>query len=511
MPSEAGPTSRGSRRVELQRLHPLTLVFSTLDEARALVVPALLGGVWAGGGHMAQMAAWVLALLVVPSMLWAIAEYRMFRYGLADGDLVLDTGVLRRQHRVIPLARVQSIDVRQSALQRLVGMAEVHMETAGGETAEAVLSVLALGEAEALRVELLSRRASAPVEPSARPPAVLARLSTRDLTLAGATSNEAGIVAALLVGAAEVAVQFGVPVPLPGMDVRALIAERSVVELGRAAALLALAALLVAWLLSIVGALLRYHGFVLSRVGDELQKRYGALGREATSVPLERVQAARLEESFLRRPLGLVALKIETAGAAPGTGHHRGVEAYLPLARTRDVPRLLAAVFEDLEFGTLRFHPVHPRAWRRAFTRYTAPLLAIAVGLAVARGPGWLWVLALVPFAFGAAHIHVRHLGYALAPGYVALRAGFVTRTTWIVPERRVQTLRVRETILQRRLGLATLGVDTAAGEATVPDLGTAEAHALLARLSGRNATVRAPTRDDTTSSDAPGSARTGT
>lgn len=505
MPSDMRWADRANRDGGLRRLHPLTVAFATLGEAQALVIPALLGGAWAGGGHMGRMAGWMLALLVIPSVLWAVAEYRAFGYGLVDGGLVLDRGVLRRHHRVIPFSRVQSIDVRQGALQRLVGVAEVHVATAGGEATEAVLSVLALREAEALRTELLSRRdvaaaksqatshAASAVElavgPAVDQPAVLARLSTRDLVLAGATSNEAGLIAALLVGAVELAYQFDVPVPLPALDVRALLTERPVAELVRAVALLGIAALVLAWLFSIAGALLRYHGFVLSRTGGELQKRYGALHRETTSIPLERVQAARVEESLLRRPLGLVALKIETAGTAPGTGHNRGVEAYLPLASARDVPRLVAAVFDGLDYGALRFRPVHPHAWRRAFIRYSAPVLTTAVALAIALGPGWLWVLTLVPLALVAAHVHVRHLGYAVAPGYVALRAGFVTRTTWIVPQRRVQTLHVRETVFQRRLGLATLGVDTAAGEATAPDLGVAEAHALLAQLGGRTGT----------------------
>lgn len=492
MPSDGigEPTRRADTAP--RRLHPLTLLFEALDEGQTLALPALLGGVWAGGGHMARMAGWVLMFLVIPSVLWAVAEYVAFRYGLAGEDLVLDYGVWRRHHRVIPLARVQTIDVRQSALQRLLGVAEVHVETAGGDTTEAVLSVLDVREAEALRTELLSRRVAAEAEPAAgSPPTVVARLSPRDLALAGATSNEAGVIAAVLVGVAELVYQFRVPLPLPGIDLRTLLFERSAADLVRIAVPLGVAVLLLAWVLSIAGALLNYRGFTLERAGNELRKRYGALSRREANIPLERVQAVRVEESLLRRPLGLAALKIETAGAAPGQGQHRGVEAFLPLARVRDVPRLVAAVLEDLDFGALRFQPVHPRARLRAFARYSLPLLALAAGLAVAFGPAWLWLLALEPLVYGAAHLHVRHLGYAVADGYVALRAGFLTRTTWIVPERRIQTLHLRETRLQRRLGLATLGVDTAAGEATVVDLGAEEAGGLFAGLAESASRVR--------------------
>lgn len=488
MPSDATSAGHARSGVALQRLHPFTLLFEALDEGQALALPAVLGGMWAGGGHMARMAVWVLLLLVIPSVIWGVAEYVAFRYGLVGDDLVVNRGVWRRQHRVLPLSRVQTVDVRQSAFQRLLGVAEVRVETAGGETAEAVLSVLDVRTAEALRAELLSRRAATeqPAGPADRGAAVvLARLSTRDLALAGATANEAGVIAALLVGAVELAYQFRLPVPWIGFDPRALLAERPAADLVRAGVVIGVSVLLVAWAFSIAGALLTYRGFTLERAGGELRKRYGALTRREVSVPLERVQAVRVEESLLRRALGLAALKIETAGAAPGEGQHRGAEAYLPLARAREVPRLLAAVFEDLAYGGLRFRPVHPRARLRAFVRYSVPVLALAAAAVVVFGGAWLWLLVLQPLAFVAASLHTRYLGYAVTPGYVALRTGFLTRTTWIVPERRVQTVHLREALLQRRYGLATLGVDTAAGEAAVPDLDAWEARALLAQLAG--------------------------
>lgn len=204
-------------------------------------------------------------------------------------------------------------------------------------------------------------------------------------------------------------------------------------------------------------------------------------------MPVARVQTARVRESLLRRGFRLAALQIETAGSAPGEGPHRGVEAYLPLARSRDVPRLVAALFPDLDYGALGFRPVHPRARVRAFVRYAAPVLGLAVVLALAFGVMWLGLLAWVPLAWAAAGLHVRHRGYAVAPGYVVLRGGFLTRTTWIVPEGRIQTLHLRESRLQRRLGLATVGVDTAAGEAAVADLAAVDARALLGEIAAES------------------------
>lgn len=482
MRSEATASDIGIRAERPRRLHPLTLVFETLKEGQALALPAIIGGAWVAGGHMARMLGWIVVLLVIPSVLWGIAGYLRFRYQVTGTSLVLDSGVWRREHRVIPLARIQNIDLKRSVLQRMLGVAELHVETAGGESSEAALSVLGIQEAEALRAQLLALRAGLEdVEAPAR--TQVAKLSTRDLLLAGATANETGVLAAVLIGAVEVAYEFDLP--LPGLDWRALIFDQSMNELVRGGAVLVVALMLLGWIFSVLGAVLNYSGFSLERGEQELHKRYGSLVRREATVPLERVQVVRIEESLLRRPLGLAALKIETAATAPGKGQHRGVEAFLPLAQAKDAGRLVSEVFPGLDYDALEFQPVDPWARRHAFWRYAFALGVVAVGLAAFVGPEGWWVVALLPGAYGAAHLHYRSLGYAVAEGFVAARGGWFNRITWLIPVSKIQTLHAGATIVQRRHGLSSLIVDTAAGGARVPDLPEPAVRTLLEQLSG--------------------------
>ena len=90
------------------------------------------------------------------------------------------------------------------------------------------------------------------------------------------------------------------------------------IVIGVLATLAGVLLLLVGWMISIAGAFVRFHGFTLSVDGGEMRKRYGLLTVHEASVPLQRVQAIRVEETFLRRWLGLASLMIETAGGSPG-------------------------------------------------------------------------------------------------------------------------------------------------------------------------------------------------
>ncbi|HST61420.1 MAG TPA: PH domain-containing protein [Longimicrobium sp.] len=501
MPSEAAVAlDEGGRR-----LHPLTLGFSAITIARQMVWPALVGGFGLGDGQIARMLPIFAAALAVPALIGATLTYTLYRWRLTGDELLLRSGVLSRRNRVIPLARVQNVEVRQNVLHRVLGVAELRVETAGaGTEAEAVLSVLGLAEAQAARVRLLAhRRASAPaavdgeaadtVERPAAPP--LARLSTGDVLRAGATANEAGVIAAALAGL----LQFADDLPLPFFE------QVGDAVMGRAAESwlafgigLVILFLVLGWLISIAGAVVRYHGFTLAVEGGEMRKRYGLLTVHEASVPLERVQAIRVEESLPRRLLGLASLSIETAGGTPG--QRGGAEAFVPIARRAEVGRLVRGIFGDADADT-PLQPVHPAARRRLAFGYLVRLLIVWAPFWVAR---WLdvqpagmlapWMALLLPLPWLAAGWAYRARGWALPPGYVMARSGVLTRVTWIVPDRKLQTLHLRATPFQRRRGLATVVVDTAAGgrQAAIIDLGEPTARRLLHELTAR---IRAATQ----------------
>jgi putative membrane protein len=497
-----------------RRLHPLTLVFATAGIARSMLWPAVVGGVGIGGRLEAAVPIF-LAVLAVPALIGAAVKYACFRWWLTADELVLQSGLLNRRNRVIPFARVQNVDVRQGPLQRIAGVAELRVETAGaGQEAEAVLAVLGVAEAQGARAELLARRrraadASLPAEEQAATP--LARLSTGDVLLAGATANEAGVIAAALAGL----LQFADELPFQAVEE----AAEQVVARTQGAVLVSVVAvvlgfLLLGWLISIGGALLRYHGFTLERAGGELRKRYGLLTLHEGSVPLERVQAVRVEEPVLRRALRCASLQIETAGGAPG--QRGGAEAFVPLARREEVGRLVRGVFADAEVDGVAFTPVHPRARRRMAVRGLLAVLVLWMPFWVARalelhpaGDAAPWLAVLLPVPWLMARWQYRHRGWALVPGYLLARTGAMNRVTWIVPDRKLQTLHLLTSPFQRRYGLATLVVDTAAGgrQAEIVDLAEPVARELLETLRDRARagqpplTAMLPPRDSPSSS----------
>ena len=230
-----------------------------------------------------------------------------------------------------------------------------------------------------------------------------------------------------------------------------------------------------------------------------MRKRYGLLTVHEASVPLERVQAIRVEESLPRRLLGLASLSIETAGGTPGQrGGRGGVRPHRPARRTWGG---WCAASLAMRTRTRRCARASQAARRRLAVRYLRDAAdrvgAVLGGALVDVQPAGMlapWMALLLPLPWLAAGWAYRSRGWALPPGYVMARSGVLTRVTWIVPDRKLQTLHLRGSPFQRRHGLATVIVDTAAGgrQAAIIDLGEPAARRLLEELTDR---VRAATR----------------
>ncbi|MGH7665127.1 MAG: PH domain-containing protein [Gemmatimonadaceae bacterium] len=489
---------------DMRRLHPLTCLFSALQVARRFVIPAIIGG-FSAGDEYSEVLRWILIIMAVPAFVAAAAKYATYRYALGDDELVITSGVLGRKHRVIPLTRVQNVELRQNLLHTFTGVVELRVETAGGgggET-EGVLSVIDRDVAEELRTRMLSGRhtATEPAEIAAQhmpaPEQVapraeqLAHLTPRDLAIAGATANEIGFIAAVLAGASQFADDLPMRFtgPLRELGDRFETATASGVFLWGSAIVLLL--LFFGWLFSIIGSMIGYHGFTIELAGSELRKRYGFFNRRETNIPLGRVQAVRVEESALRRPFGLAALKVETAGGGPGQNQRGGAEAFVPIAPRDEVPGLVARVLDGADIACPRLNPVHPASRRRGIVRNCALVLLLMVALWLPFGSSAVAVLLLAPVGVAAAFAQYRSRGWARIPGateldgVVVVRAGVWGRTTWVIPERRIQTLHVTQGPLQRVHGLATLAIDTAAGGrvARIADLARGDALDLMDAL----------------------------
>ncbi len=476
---------------EEQYLHPVAMLIGALKTIRRGIGAAAIPGIvaLAGSGWRLWIVLAAIFILVVGSAVWGFLSWRATTYRVSGGAFHLRRGVLRKTERTIPLEHVQSLDTVQGIVQRVFGVVELRVESAGGGAKEPDAALPALGgdAAEALRREIEgSRRAVAETEDDeqAAGPAVIRRLGTRDLLVAGATSGQIGAAFALLAAASQFFDNF-----LPDGLTKRLILSLSPDSVTNVL-LIVLAFGLFAWILAIGGTVLAYAGFTLSRDGDFLYIRRGLLERREATIPLARIQAVKVVEGVLRQPFGLAMLRVESAGY----GENAGVSTTLfPLLPGKDVQHLLLETAPEFAVAA-HLNPLPPRALRRYVFRAVLPALLIVVALAAVSFfaldsvvGGSLAPLLLVPAAL-LGWLRYRAAGWAITKDCLVVRSRFLALTTTIAPRLRLQSRGVIRSPFQRRVRLATLRTQVASGRGgavlDVVDLESASADSLLWRLS---------------------------
>jgi len=549
----------------MPRLHPASAAVSALRSGGQLALFAVFAStafLGMGGDGAAPLAPLAIPAAFVLGAGVALARWYRFEYETFPDRLVVRSGVVSRQDREIPLHRVQNVDVRRSVLQRALGLSTVTVETAGGGSTEATLDAVGREEADRLREELgrHGRRddrregpdpqAGAPdtadasgatgaavaggsgvaadhdPEATAEPSSggseseTLYELTGRRFATLCAVSFRPSAVIAPFVGASlfddllfdggRLLVRYGIidvefgPGNVPSLGTGDLVSLGLLGVVGF---------LLVVWVVSAALTFVRYYGFRLERVGDELRYERGLLGRYSGTVPLSKVQTLTVSENAAMRRLGYASLTVDTAGYAPGAGGGGGggggVETAVPLDTREHVVALADDVRGELDadaatetapsddaFGVDTVERPPTRARRRYVARYALAALALtAVTVGIDRLafdlPRLLPFAPLVGVALAplAGQLTWTHRGHATASDGFVTRTGVLRRHTRLVPYFRLQTVFVSRTVFQRRRHLASVVGDSASssgllgGDAVAHDLDADAADGLREEL----------------------------
>jgi len=487
-----------------RNLHPLSLPFEIASILRANVIPTVAAILSTSRGGWIGASIGIVILGVYLTV--AIVRYVTFRYRMNAEELVVDSGLIFRVHRTIPLSRIQNMDVSQNIFHRLFRVGELRVETASGSEPEAIFRVVAMKEYGRLQVNLLLSRTKAKMEEAASTPIleteVAAEASAKQLVLvlptklillAGFLSNRGEVVAGLIIGFLW-QVRFGdswIPTVVSGKrSLRKENPANAVLEIGQGIRgyadylrdqfgslaslfVFALAMVLLFLLLrtfSAIWYLTRFYGYRLELADGSLYVRCGLFTQVSAVVPLGRIQFISLQQKWLARRFGLASIRIETAG---GGGKEKedaastiGRKWFVPIVKHSEAGRLLAMIDGRLEglSESVQWQPQSPGTKSRMFRKML--LVAIAVSIAIAfwsipLGLASGVAIALVGWFYIGKKAKSRRYGRT-AWGLV-YKSGMMEQKYSMTFYEKLQSVAVSQSPFDRRWNMSVLSVDTAA------------------------------------------------
>jgi putative membrane protein len=431
-------------------------------------LPLLIGSVVLGSATGNPL--WSIAALVL-MVVFGVARWFTTTYRIDAEQIQRREGVLQRTVLSVPRNRIRSVSTDARVLHRLLGLTVVRVSTgreARGD-AEFALDALRSGDVPELRAILLadSLTGQADADGNATPTGhVLARWQPSWLRYSPLSFTGLAMIAA----AVGVIYQTGAVAALQdsrlarqGLDA----AERLGVVVTVVVAVCVVLAIGV--LLSVARSLVTFGNLVLSLdegTGGVLQLQHGLLRVREHTYDMRRLRGGTIREPLLVRAFGGARLDAMMTGV-DGAGE---ASLLLPPCPAATVEAVLTELIgrPDVVSGELRGHgpAATRRRWTRAMTLPGLLVAGLAVAAFVAPVPPWAWLLCgAVPVAgaFLAAD-RSRALGHRVGDGWLVARSGSLDRRRDCLAAAGIIGWTARQTLFQRRAGVATLIAATPAG-----------------------------------------------
>ncbi len=464
---------------EFRRQHPIAAVTQLFVVLRQNIVPLIIFLV-VGSRNTGEYFGLILLFGVISTFVLGVVGWYRFTFRIHEDELQINKGIFVRKKLYLKKDRIQVIDITEGIIQRIFGLVQVEVKTAGGGTEKATIS--ALSKEDATEMRSILRSVSSPVKEEDAIPAEVEevdnltwRLSNRDLFFAALTSGNFGFIASILAAISGQLDQFiteenlqYIASILPGYS------QLSTILWG------VFFVIFISYILSFLGVIFRYSDFKIEKKEKELLITSGLLERKHTTVPFNRIQAFRFVEGILRQPFGYGMLFVESAGFEQKESDRSIV--MLPFARKDFLRPFLNQFIGDIEDPDSIVEPPKRSLFR--YIRRPNYFLLVVIPLTwLVWDYAWMLFFLIIPLSlFG--WLEYRDAEIRVGKRIIQLQYRVLAKTTALVRRKRTQVSEVTINPFQRRKKLASLHITSASGASgktfSVGDLDEIEAQQLI-------------------------------
>ncbi|MGG0717837.1 PH domain-containing protein [Robertmurraya massiliosenegalensis] len=448
---------------EPKRLHPIAAILNILKILKELIIPFLLFVVFGSKGLSFEMIPFLIGgavvLLIIVS---GIISWFRYTYRIEEGELRIEHGLFVRNKRYIPFERIQSLDLSEGIIHRPFGLVKVKVETAGssGLEAEAVLTAITKEAAGQIQDILQKNRASGrnleTEELPEQKEEIIYKISMKELLLLASTSGGVGVVISAVFA---FVVQFEELIPYETVfhEIEEIISNGVVLV-----SILVFIGFVLAWLVAVLGMLLKYGNFTLKKVDDDLIVTRGLLEKRQLTIPLKRIQGIRISENLIRQPLGYASVFIESAGGSVGDkdGASANILPFIKKNRIRDIieSNIPGYIFTD------EMTPAPKRALKRYLFRGTIIVVPILVIFLFFFQLWGFLTLLLFPIFAGWAYLCYRDAGWKQEGNQLKLSFRTIVKNTVLMQKNKIQSLSMKESFFQKKTDLASVDATIMSG-----------------------------------------------
>ncbi len=420
-------------------------------------------------------------LSLVYSAVVSVLRYRNFKFLVNKNQLVLNTGILTKEVTNIPLDRIQSVQLHQNIIQRILRITGLKKDTAGSAAEELEIPALSKLKANALLEFLKSRiepetqneesreqildEENPPVKKPKAPKRKLVDLDFRALLTLAITENHVrnGLIAiAFIMGYAGQYLEYSEEFLIEAFDDYA----PELINSGVAAFLSFIVLFLtLSVLLSFVQVMLKFFDFKAEVDDNSFYIASGLLRRNEYTVPLKKIQFLEWKTNFLRKRIGFESISIFQGRSVEAVNRN---QLEIPACYQEQTDEVMKTMYEELEEDDY-FFLVQPHKFYRVYKFIIQCLVGLPIFGVIGLASGYyfssvaLYGLYVMLCVFWAEKFY-HSVNLWINEEVVIYERGWLFPKRTVVKFHKFQTVELDQSIFQKRRGICHFTFSTAAG-----------------------------------------------
>ena len=419
----------------------------------------------------------IVGLLLLLQFIYSYKSYLNYQFYIRNDALCLDYGVFKKSNLEIPFYRIQNISIEQNIVQRVLGVVGLKIDTAGAKSAEVKIKALSETKANELKRELIEIKKNIEVNETPETRTIsteegtgtehVLKLGFVQLLKVGISSNffkGVGIIFVVLTSTYDILSDlFNV---FYDDDLNDEIYQ-TVPKTFSFILFITLFILILGFIITLISVILKYFNLSVVSRDEGFQVNYGLFKKENKFIKTQKTQIIERETNPIKKFFDISNVYVSQASSARvnqkqkigivGVNDQQFHKIFQTLFKT-DVDKDFYMARTDIRYliRSFWFQILMTLIFSLPTYFFVDPVLALVIGVIVFIAVGMINYLTVIK----------SYVAYD--PLFLKIGSGSIHTKSSYIPTYKVQSISIRQSILQRRSDLSDLVINTAAGSKRV-------------------------------------------
>lgn len=394
-------------------------------------------------------------------------------------EFIITEGILNKTKTAIQLYKIQQVNINQSLIQRLVGVYELDVDTAGSNKTEGNITAISHALALDLKARLLENETrkkydvsdpitvtdETPEENSSTAEIPLMKISFLSLLKMGITSNYVKsffVLLAFFISLYDYSKQF------TGRDV---LNDRNVVDfvqrsqIGSMFFTVFFLFFLTIIVINLVRTIITYFDYKIARQRGSLLLSYGLLDTKSTIIKPEKVQITSVTQNFFQKKMDVLHLKIRQATGGGKEENKQHIE--IPGCSYSEKEAILKLLFQKIPEKGVELKPNFRKLGFAVFLSIGLPLLGFYFirDVIVQQWPQIDYLVVFYVFFVAIIQFYIfRNSRLYINNDFIIVQSGAWDVTNKIILPSKIQAITTSQLFWHKNIDIGSLTLHTAGG-----------------------------------------------